>query len=266
MWERIHAGAAMVALAWMATACALWTPTTVKVNGKEYRSIDATDAEPLSSGIKRKLGVTDRGLRFRDNTGYTKQMEPDDIHWPDNIRMKIFAGEGRRINIDQLYAIQGKVKEVGELVAELELQGKDNAYVVVESVTSRDKIKRYLNSASNTPLRQEMAGTPRWRVVTTVLRAYDQEKWNEVRAELEGSVDAAALEGIGEFEFTYKTVREELRTLDDGTIVGYEYDRICWSSPTGGEVKMLQPDPEGSDPVVESGSICYVGHPLDGTR
>ena len=200
-----------------------------------YRTAGASDAELGSYGIKR-------------TEGWRNPYEEKGRHvWKDALVRVSASPEFKISSAEDLAAVLGKsVSFVKKLGYEFHRKKQEEfKYVVVNLIAKEGKVKALAKEINaNDELRDTLGGDKQYRIVTSCVVIFDHKLQKEFRGSFETEIDPGLqkLDGLDGLEVAVKgkTGSDFTLKIADGTIVGYNYARVCWTRD--GKVKELAED------------------------
>ena len=103
-------------------------------------------------------------------------------------------------------------------------------------IKDKDKLLSYINNSPQ--LKQRLQGNKNWRIITSTVTIYD----HNLSKKIQGKTDVSwTLSGTAEDKAKINMSGSHSVSMNiyDGTIVGYQYSRICWNKDKYAELLII---------------------------
>jgi len=200
----------------------------VKFGNLEYRTAGSSRGLIGSWGDKLLDGPTSYGL------------QQDRPNWED-IRVAVLTTEKHcRTSIRKLALSGLNYKRLADLGFDMERKLKEGFLVTTFSIINMDDLVTLINADKD--LRAKLRMDERTRIIIGNAKIYDQEFESKVKGKFHAEMSLGEIWGGKDVQFKFEGGVTATKNISDGTIIGYQFARICWTAD-GTVAKLVEDRP-----------------------
>ncbi len=208
------------------TGCGYFT-----FQGTRYRTGAAHSSSIGSVGL----------LRSEFNNVYEPQLTPE---WKELEIAKVAEYSVTEISE---YKISGEapISDSNNVSGDASKNKSETGTKFIFELKDKDGLLEQINS--NPELKSKLKSDKNWRIVTSIVTIYGHDLSNTIEGHTEASWKLSGTDSNGITMTAKAEGKKDIKLkISDGTIVGYQYSRICWCTQEG-DAKLLLVDRWGAD-------------------